>query len=179
MQTAAAVARAIGAPLDVLAVRKVGHPWQPEYAIGAVAPGANGVYIRAHDGLTDDQLNDAVGRAKHAADRLDALFHLGHPALELGGRTVILVDDGLATGATMIAAVRWARGRGALRVVAAMPVAAAASADLLRREVEVVCPNEMRDLGAVGFWYERFDQVDDDQVLALLDELTVAAPAST
>ncbi len=173
VQTAAEVARSIGAPLDVLAVRKVGHPWQPEYAIGAVAPGPDGIFIRAHDGLTEDQVNQAVRRAKNAADQLDALFHSEHARLDVGGRTVLLVDDGLATGATMVAAVRWARGQGARRVVAAVPVAAVASADFLRQEAEVVCPNEMRDFGAVGLWYERFDQVGNDQVLALLDESAV------
>jgi putative phosphoribosyl transferase len=88
----------------------------------------------------------------------------------IAGRTVLLVDDGLATGATMTAAVRWARDAQARRVVAAVPVAAAASTAHLRRETEVVCPHEMADFGAVGLWYERFDQVGDEDVVRLLDE---------
>ncbi|MFN0155336.1 MAG: phosphoribosyltransferase [Gaiella sp.] len=177
VQTAAAVARRLAAPLDVLAVRKVGHPWQPEYAIGAVAPGADGVYIRAGDGLSKKEVAELVHRAKQAAGELDEMFHERHPRLELSGRTVLLVDDGLATGATMIAAIRWAGGQGARRVIAAVPVGASASCALLRREAEVVCPNEMGDFGAVGFWYERFDQVGTEQVLALLDELDALQPA--
>jgi putative phosphoribosyl transferase len=171
VQTAAAVAERIGAPLDVVAVRKIGHPLQPEYALGAVAPGSDGVYLRAHDGLTDRELAEVVGNAKRAADELDRRLHALHAPVDVTGCTVLLVDDGLATGATMIAAVRWARGRGAGRVVAAVPVAAAASAAALRHEAEVVCPNEIDDLGAVGYWYERFDQVTDAEVTALLDGL--------
>jgi predicted phosphoribosyltransferase len=176
VQTAAAVARQIGARLDVLAVRKVGHPLQPEYAIGAVAPGRDGVYVRTHDRLTDSELEEVVGRAKRSADELDHRLHALHPALDVRGRTVLLVDDGLATGATMIAAVRWAHGQGARRVVAAVPVAATASLKLVGREAEVVCPNEISDFGAVGYWYERFDQVGDDDVSVLLDELASSEP---
>lgn len=175
VETAAAVARSLGAPLDALAVRKVGHPLQPEYGIGAVAPGGDGVYVRSADGLRPDELSAAVMRAKQAADELDARLHADHPALDPAGRTVVLVDDGLATGSTMTAAVRWARARGAARVLVAVPVAASQSAEHLRREVEVVCPLEPHDLGAVGLWYEQFSQVDEDTVLDLLDELRSSA----
>ncbi len=89
------------------------------------------------------------------------------------------MDDGLATGATMVAAVRWARSRGAARVVVAVPVGAAQSARALRREAdEVVCPHEQRRFGAVGFWYDSFTQVENAEVIALLDELRAPAPAT-
>lgn len=169
---AAEVARRLARPLDALAVRKVGHPWQPEYAIGAVAPGPDGVYVRSHDGLDDDTLLRAVGRAKIEANRLDRALHEGRPQLDLSGRTVVLVDDGLATGATMVAAARWARSQGAARTLVAVPVGARPSLDALRREAdEVVCPHEIDDFGAVGFWYDVFTQVPDTDVTALLDEL--------
>jgi predicted phosphoribosyltransferase len=167
----AEVARRLSLPLDALAVRKVSHPWQPEYATGAVAPGPDGVFVRSHDGLSDEALARLVGRAKAEANRLDAALHEHVPPLDLAGRTAVLVDDGLATGATMVAAVRWARGRGASRVLVAVPVAAAQSLVLIRREAdEVVCPHERHDFGAVGFWYDVFDQVADEQVVALLEE---------
>lgn len=177
VQVASEIARASRAPLDALATRKVRHPWHHEYALGAVTPG-NGVYLRADDGLTEEQIGRAVAAAKHAAAALDRRLHARHPAARLRGRTVILVDDGLATGATMIAAARFAHGAGAARVVAAVPVAAAESAKAIRREVdELVALHELRFLGAVGIWYETFAQVDDDEVLRLLDE-QAAGPIS-
>lgn len=178
VQTAAAVARARGAGLDALAVRKVGHPLQPEYALGAVAPGADGVYVRATDGLSQGELDAVVARAQRAADALDRHLHARHARASLAGRTVLLVDDGLATGATMTAAVRWARAQGAARVAVGVPVAAASSAMRLREEAEVWSVIETEGLGAVGYWYERFDPVGEDEVLELLDELGTPSPAS-
>ena len=137
---AAEVADALELPLDVLAVRKVGHPWQPEYALGAVAPGG-GVYVRDPGGLSEAELAAQIERAEaRAAEASTAHSHAGREPVSLAGSTCVLVDDGLATGATMIAAVRWARSRGAARVVAAVPVAARQSAALLRGEADaVVC----------------------------------------
>ena len=167
---AAEVARVLSAPLDVVAVRKVGHLWQPEYGIGAVTPG-EGVYVRGPDGLTDEQVAVAVEEARVQAALLDRRLHADHVPLALGGETVLVVDDGLATGATMIAAVRWARAARAARVVAAVPVAAAESIDLIRGEAdELVCPHLLSPFLAVGVWYESFDQVDDAEVIRLLEE---------
>jgi len=174
VQVAAEIARALRAPLDVVAVRKIGHPWQPEYALGAVTPG-DGVYVRASNGLTEQQVARAVATATEAAVALDRRLHVRRPAASLQGRTVLLVDDGLATGATMIAAARWARAAGAGRVVAVVPVAAAESAELVREEVDdFVSLSELAYFGAVGVWYETFSQVDDEEVLRLLDELAAA-----
>jgi predicted phosphoribosyltransferase len=165
---AAEVAQALELPLDVLAVRKVGHPYQPEYALGAVAPGG-GVYVRDPGGLTEDELAAQVQRAEAKAAELDRTLHAAREPVPLAGRTCLLVDDGLATGATMIAAVRWARSRGATRVVAAVPVGARQSTALLRDEADaVVCPHELADLVAVGLWYRSFGQVGDLEVAALL-----------
>jgi len=165
---AAEVAHALGLPLDVVAVRKVGHPFQPEYALGAVAPGG-GVYVRDPGGLTERELAAQIEAAEARAAQLDRALHEGHEPIPLAGRTCLLVDDGLATGATMIAAIRWARARGAARVVAAVPVGARQSTTLLRGEADaVVCPHELSDLVAVGLWYRAFGQVGDLEVASLL-----------
>jgi putative phosphoribosyl transferase len=172
VEVAAEVAGRLGAPLDALAVRKVGHPWQPEYGIGAVAPG--GVhYIRSNDGLTEAEVLDAVRSAAGKAEILDARLHERRAQLPLRGATCVLVDDGLATGGTMVAAARWARARGAGRVVVAVPVGAAVTVAAFERDPDVdavVCLAAPPDFGAVGFWYRDFRQVSDEQVVALLSE---------
>jgi predicted phosphoribosyltransferase len=167
---AAEVAQELQAPLDALAVRKIGHPRQPEYGLGAVAPGGT-VFLRATDGLTASETTAAVERALAAVGELDLRLHATRPALQLTGRIALLVDDGLATGATMVAALRWARRRGATQTIAAVPVAARESAELIRAEADAfACPHEVSDFGAVGLWYEEFTQVSDAEVLRLLDE---------
>lgn len=170
VETAAEVAHALEAPLDVVAVRKIGHPRQPEYGIGAVTPG-DGVYLRADDGLTEEQIAAAVEETKAKAALLDRRLHAEHPPLDLKGKTVAVVDDGLATGATMIAALRWARAADAARVVAAVPVAAAASLALIVREAdEVVCLHAPEQFFSVGGFYGAFAQVDDQAVIRLLEK---------
>jgi putative phosphoribosyl transferase len=165
------VARALHAPLDALAVRKVGHPWQPEYGIGAVAPG--GIrYIRSHDGLTEAQVEEAARRAAEAADALDARLHERRAALGIAGTTCVLVDDGMATGGTMVAAVRWARARGAARVIVAVPAGAAETVHSLEHDPDVdalACLVTAHDFGAVGFWYDDFHQISDEDVCAMLE----------
>ena len=164
------VARALELPLDALAVRKVGHPWQPEYAIGAVAPG-DGVYVRGSDGLTEEEVAAAVEAAKVKAGILDRRLHAEYEPVELDGRQCVLVDDGLATGATMIAAARWARSRTASGIVVAVPVGATQTVDLLSGEADtVVCPHPLDPFIAVGIWYEEFGQVEDEDVVRMLAE---------
>ena len=170
VEVAAEVARVLAAPLDAVAVRKVGHPLQPEYGIGAVTPG-DGVYVRGRDGLTEKQVEAAVDESKAKAAVLDRRLHAEHGPLDLNGKTVLVVDDGLATGGTMIAALRWARSAGAARTVAALPVAADQSLELVRTEADaVVCLYPLSAFLAVGLWYRSFAQVDDAKVLRLLDE---------
>jgi putative phosphoribosyl transferase len=170
VEVAAEVAAALDAPLDALAVRKVGHPWQPEYGIGAVAPG--GVrYLRSYDGLTEEQVAETVHAAETKAEALDASIHERVARVPVGGATCVLVDDGLATGGTMLAAVLWARAQGARHVVVAVPVGAAATVRGIEREDAVdavVCPVTPLEFGAVGFWYEDFHQVSDEDVVSLL-----------
>ncbi len=169
VQVASEIATVLGAPLDALAVRKVRHPYQPEYALGAVTPGGV-VYLRSQDGLTEEQVHAAVTRARLEADELDRRLHESHGRPDCRDTTILLVDDGLATGATMIAAGRWARTAAARQVVAAVPVAAGQSVDDVRRELDLVyCPHVRSDLIAVGIWYADFPPLVDDDVLALLD----------
>jgi putative phosphoribosyl transferase len=174
---AAEVARRLSLPLDAVAVRKIGYPGQPEYGIGAVAPGDVATYVRTAEDLDEWQLARAIDHARAQAEALDRTLHEHRGAVDLRGRTALLVDDGLATGATMVAAVRWARSRGATRVVVAVPVAAAQSMRFLRGEAdELVCLHELRDLGSVGAWYLDFAQVESSEVIALLDEFGSPGP---
>ncbi|GIU96089.1 MAG: hypothetical protein KatS3mg012_2546 [Gaiellaceae bacterium] len=180
VEVAAEVARALGAPLEALAVRKIRHPWQPEYGIGAVAPGGV-VYLRGRDGLTEEEVARAQERAAAEADELDARLHRGRPRVPIEGSVCILVDDGLATGGTMAAAVRWARAAGAARVVVAVPVGAADTCVAFEREGLVdalVCLVAPAAFGAVGFWYEDFHQLTDEDVRALLASAPTGAPST-
>jgi len=169
---AAEVARALGAPLDVLVVRKVGVPEQPELAMGAVGPG--GVIVRNEELLellphAAREFERVAQRERAEVERRERAYRGGRPPLTLAGRTAILVDDGVATGATMRAGVGATRALGAARVVVATPVAAGDACAMLETEAdEVVCLQVPPDFRAVGAWYEEFPQLDDDEVRALL-----------
>jgi len=168
---AAAVADALGAPLDIVVARKLGVPWQPELAFGAVAPG---VVVLRDDVVSAAHLRppDTEGAAAREAAKLDelALAYRGDaPPVPLRDRTAIIVDDGLATGATATAAVRSVRRSDPRRVIVVVPVCAAQTAEQLRGEVdEVVCLGEFTDFHAVGLYYDEFASVPDDEVRALI-----------
>ena len=166
------VARALGAPLDLLAVRKLGAPHNPEYGIGAVAEGGTRVIdpeAVAVLGINGGDLDAIVARETAELDRRVALYRADRGRTELAGRTVIVVDDGVATGVTDTAALRAVRRRRPGRLVLAVPVCAAESVPRLRGEAdEVVCLLEPELLHGVGQWYEDFSQVSDDEVLAAL-----------
>jgi len=165
------VAHALGVPLDVLVVRKVGAPDQPELAIGAVGQGAT-VLDRetiALIGVPDDYLQAAVARERLDVERRTALFRAGQPPLDLRGKTALLVDDGLATGATAEAAVDVARHLGAERVVVAVPVASEEAVKRLSAVAdEVVALATPAFFRAVGYWYEDFSATEDAEVQRLL-----------
>lgn len=169
---AAEVARALKAELDVLVIRKLGAPGCPEYAIGAIAEGG-AVYVRraAIDevGLGEDEVEALAAREAIELARRVRAYRGERPMPDLAGRTVIVVDDGVATGATALAAARAARGRGASRVILAAPVIAGASAQTLRQEFdEVVAVDFPEPFIAVGIWYERFGQTSDEEVVDCL-----------
>ncbi|MGE3286841.1 MAG: phosphoribosyltransferase [Pseudonocardia sp.] len=166
------VARALGAPLDVILVRKLGVPFEPELAMGAVGEGDalvlnEAVLRRAHVG--EAQLARIEQRARTEIARRARLFRGDRPRLPLAGRTAVLVDDGVATGATARAACRVVRAQGAARVVLAVPVCAPDSAAELRGEVdELVCLEAPERFVSVGRAYADFPQVPDDVVVDLL-----------
>lgn len=169
---AAEVARTLGADLDVLVVRKIGHPRQPELGLGAIAEGGDPVYddvgLRAV-GLTRDDLADVVATESAECERRVATYRGGRPAAEVAGRTVVVVDDGVATGVTARAALRSLRGRGVGRLVLATPVATMTALAWLKQDAdEVVSLVVPPHLEAVSRWYDVFDQTGDDEVVRLL-----------
>lgn len=178
---AAEIARALHAPLDVWLVRKIGMPIQPELGMGALAEGAALLLDRrtVHwSGATPEDLRSIV-HAKAAEIRRRATHYRGDaPPPDVHGKTVILVDDGIATGATLRAAIRGARKRGAARVIAAVPVAAAEAVSAIRAEAdELVCIATPRHLISVGTWYQDFRPVPDSEVIAILRAARDAAAA--
>jgi len=174
------VARALHAPLDVLPVRKIGLPGQPELAIGAVAS-ADVTVRQMPDGLEMDPADFARLAAQEYSKlrERESLYRGDRPALELKNRTAVIVDDGLATGATMLAAVRAARRAGAARVVVAAPVASDEAVALMRRECDALVILQVPPfLRAVGAWYVDFSQVEDSEVRQLLAAAGTQAVAS-
>jgi putative phosphoribosyl transferase len=169
---AAELARALGAQLDVFVVRKLGLPGHEELAMGAVAPG--GVLVLDDRlvrglGIPDEVLQETVEKELRELERREAAYRAGRPPLDLEGKTVILVDDGLATGATMRAAALALRKVKPARVVVAVPVASAETCDEFRADVdEIVCALTPSPFHAVGLWYDDFSQTSDEVVRELL-----------
>ena len=169
------IATRLDAPLDVVLVRKIGHPWSPELAIGAIAEGAAPETFIDHRTVADLDVPQAyldaeIGRQRHEIERRRQLYFKDRPPVDLRGCTAIVVDDGIATGATMRAALRAVRGRAPARLVLAVPVAPAGTLEALRAEVdEVVCLSSPEDFGAVGLFYADFRPVEDQAVVELLD----------
>jgi putative phosphoribosyl transferase len=167
---AAEVAARLGAPLDVLVVRKLGVPWAPEVAFGAIGP--HGVRVLNDDiasRLEPQQIADVTRREEAERARREVRYRAGRTPLDLAGRTTLIVDDGLATGATARAAVVVAHRLGAGRIVLAAPVGSAeACTGLAAVADEVVCPVCATEFGAVSRYYDDFHQVTDDEVGAIL-----------
>lgn len=169
---AAEVARELGVPLDVYVVRKLGCPFQPELAMGAIASG--GVLVRNEDVLAAiRQPEAALAEVRKVEEKVlaqrEQLYRGGRPPLDVAGKQVIVVDDGLATGATMKAAVKALRAAGAASVVVAVPVGPPDTCDELRAMAdEVVCLQAPAMFSAVGQWYEDFGQTSDAEVRELL-----------
>lgn len=175
---AAEIARRLDAQLDIVAARKLGAPGSPELAVGAVT--ADGGRFLNDEiilmlGVSEPYLDEITAIEMAEAQRREAWLRNHRPAAPITGRTVMLVDDGLATGATMRAAVRSVRKHGPQRVIVAVPVGAREACSLLRKEAdEVICPYQPEPFGAVGFFYLHFEPVEDAQVQQLLDEAQAA-----
>lgn len=166
---AAEVARALSAPLDVVVVRKLGVPWHPELAFGAVGEDDVRVLVPEVVGRVDEEQVEQVSARERAEVARRARAWRGVRPQPVAGRSVVLVDDGIATGATAEAAVQVLRARGVEHLVLAVPVVVRSTAARLRGLVEeLVALHEPTALGAVGAWYDDFTQVDDDTVRALL-----------
>lgn len=170
---AAEVARALDAPLDVIVVRKLGLPYQPELAMGAIGEGGARVLdeevIRSAQ-VSDDELARVEDRERAEVERRAHRFRAGRTRADLTGRQVVIVDDGIATGSTARAACEVARAQGAARVVLAVPVAPAGWEDRMAGVADaLVCVASPASFAAVGQFYEDFTQVDDAEVVATLD----------
>jgi predicted phosphoribosyltransferase len=166
------IAKALAAPLDVYVVRKLGVPWHPELAMGAVASGGTYVVDEATiqmAGVTDEEFEATLLRELAELNRRESAYRDGRPEPDLTGKSVILVDDGLATGASMYSAVSALRQREPAEIAVAVPVAPADTcAALEQRADRVFCPHRLQRFGAVGFYYADFTQVGDDEVRRLL-----------
>jgi len=173
------IARALGAPLDVLIVRKVGAPGNPEYGLGAVAEGGvrflDQPRIRAA-GYSMRELGPIISRESAEVERRAREYRLGRAPVELRDRTVVLVDDGVATGGTVLSALEAVRARGPRRLVLALGVAPPETVEVLRPKVdELVILLVPRLFFAVGEWYHQFSPVSDEEVRRLLDRSPAVA----
>jgi putative phosphoribosyl transferase len=167
------VASALQAPLDVLVVRKLGAPYNPELAVGAIGP--NGVIVLNHRviemlNIGDEQIEEIRAREQAVLEARQKAFRHSAAPLDVADKTVLLVDDGIATGSTMFAAVRALRALGAESIVVAVPTSSVdAVSELKRMGVDVVALSTPEPYVAVGAWYEHFDQTTDEEVVELLE----------
>ena len=179
------IARALEAPLDLVLVRKIGAPDQPELALGAVVDGEKTEIVVNEDvlealALSESFVRERAAREIEEIERRRRLYLRGRDRVPVAGKTALVVDDGIATGATMRAALRAVRRRQPSRLVLAVPVAPAETVESLRSEVdEVVCLSTPSFFGAIGYFYHDFRQVDDDEVRRLLAEAAPRRTAST
>jgi putative phosphoribosyl transferase len=169
-----AIAQALGAPLDIVLVRKIGVPWQPELALGAVTDGASPETFIDEDlakalGIPESYVKEETARQLEEIERRRKSYCEGRPPLDVTGRTAIIVDDGIATGATMRVALRAVRRRNPAHLVLAVPVAPPDTIAEFRKEAEeTICLETPDMLGAIGFYYRDFHQMNDAEVTDLL-----------
>jgi putative phosphoribosyl transferase len=172
------VAQALNAPLDILLVRKLGVPGHEEFAMGAIASG--GVYVVNRDivrslGISASEIEEVTARERQELERRERVYRGGRPAPDVRGRTVIVVDDGLATGTTMRAAIALLRKQDVARIVVAIPVSPPMTCQEVEAEADkVVCVRMPEPFFAIGMWYERFPQTSDKEVRDLLERAASA-----
>jgi putative phosphoribosyl transferase len=182
---AAEVASALDAPLDLILVRKVGVPFQPELAMGAVVDGASSIIVRNEDVIRQAGIDEAEFKAVCDAEfaeieRRRELYLGSRERADVAGRTAIVIDDGIATGATTRAALRATRMRAPQRLVLAVPVAPTDSLPELRQEADDVVCVEVHDMfGAIGLYYGNFRQVSDAEVIAIMERFPARKPPKT
>ena len=179
VSVAAEVAAALDAPLDVILVRKIGVPFQPELAMGAVVDGDEPLVVRneaviRHAGIGEAAFQAVCDSELAEIERRRQRYLGGRERIEVAGRSAIVIDDGIATGATMRAALRATRLRKPKKLILAVPVAPTDSLAVMRREAdEIVCIEAHADLGAIGYYYSDFRAVPDEAVIALLAQFPV------
>jgi putative phosphoribosyl transferase len=169
---ASEIAKALHAPLDIFLSRKLGVPWQEELAFGAIATGNTRVLdreiIEASD-ISENQIEQITARVKKELERRENLYRGSRPPLKVEGLTVLLVDDGIATGSSMRAAIQALRQLKPARLVVAVPVAPLSTCNRLKQEVDdLVCLYAPKDFYAIGQFYEDFSQLEDEEVTELL-----------
>ena len=176
------IARVLNLPLDVLVVRKLGVPGHEELAMGAIASGGIRILNReiiARLGLSQVAVSEVERREMIELERRERSYRGNLPPLDVGGKSIILVDDGIATGSTILAAIGSLRRRGVKRITVAAPVAPeSVVTELCKVAEEVVCVVSPKDFGGVGWWYEDFSQTSDDDVHRLLEINETLRPAS-
>lgn len=174
------MAHMLNLPLDVLVVRKLGTPWQRELAMGAIASGGVQVLdlsLVKQLCVPNQAIDEVTAVEREEAERQERLYHSDCPPIPVAGKTVIVVDDGIATGLCILAAIAAVRKQGAGRVVVAVPVAPAAACSAIRLEAdEVITVAEPETFLAVSQWYEDFRQVSDDEVRGLLERSMISTP---
>jgi putative phosphoribosyl transferase len=181
---AAEVAAALNAPRDLILVRKIGVPAQPELAMGAVVDGAAPIIVRNEDvigfsGATAEEFDAACARELAEIERRRQLYIGERPRAKIAGQVVIVIDDGIATGATMRAALQATRNRKPKELVLAVPVAPPDTIRELRQEVDaLICLETPELFGAIGYFYRDFRQVSDQEVVAILKRFPATATAS-
>ena len=181
---AAEVAAVLDAPLDLILVRKIGVPFQPELAMGAVVDGGKPVIVRNEDvisltGVSEQEFNATCDQQLAEIERRRKLYLGDRPHPQIAGRTVIVVDDGIATGATTRAALQAIRMRKPSKLVLAVPVAPTESLKGLRGEAdEIICLEDYEDFGAIGLFYSDFAQVSDTEVIEILASHPVKSPTA-
>jgi len=178
----AEIAAALQAPLDLILVRKIGVPFQPELAMGAVVDGDTPVIVRNEDviqyaGIDEAEFESVCKSELAEIERRRLAYLAGRDRVEISGRTAIVVDDGIATGATTRAALRAIRSRSPKRLVLAVPVAPSDSLAVMREEADdVVCLEDHEPFGAIGYYYRDFRQVSDAEVIELLKKFPPKPP---
>lgn len=169
------VAKSLNCPLDVIVPRKIGAPGQPELAIGAVSEDGSvylDEFLAGLVGASSEYVDKTVKAELAEVRRRVRVYRGGREKLDVAGKTVILVDDGLATGSTVLAAVRHLRKLGPREIIVAVPVAAGETIEKVRAEADAVyCRYTPRDFYAIGQFYERFEQLDDEEVVQLLTSM--------
>lgn len=172
--TAYELASKLGLPLDIVVPRKIGAPGNPEFAIGAIAEDGRGIFnedVINRYGISKEYIEEQVEKENKEANRRLAVYRGDRPPLDIAGKTVILIDDGIATGSTMKAAIESVRAKKAARIVVAVPVSAPDSLESVKEMAdEVVCLYAPFSLYAIGQFFENFSQVEDEEVIELLEK---------